>query len=53
MRFCFCFFFIYIGFSQWVYLINKFFFVGVFAAILALKEELMRSRASNVQPILE
>ena len=30
-----------------------FFLVGVFATILALKEELMRSRASNVQPILE
>ena len=49
MRFCFL-----IGFSQWVYLINIIFFVGgVFATILALNGELMRSRVSNVQPILK
>ena len=34
-------------------LFDYFFFFGVFVAILALKEQLMRFRASNVQPDLE
>ena len=47
-------FFFLIGFSRWLCLINIFLFLVVFfAAILALKEELMRSKAANVQPILE